>query len=268
MKCIDRVAPVRAAVMAFLACCVVLSPARAGMFDDEEARKAIVDLRSRVAAVDDAAKARHAETVAANAQLSQLVQTLQRSILDLNGQIEALRGDLAKLRGTDEQLAKDLADAQRRQKDLAQAMDDRLRKLEPIKVAVDGSEFMALPEEKRQFEESLGRLRAGEFDKAVGALGQFQRRYPASGYGDAARYWLGNALYGKGDHKEAVLAFRAFVTAAPDHPRAPEALLALANSQVESKDGKGARKTIDELMKTYPKSEAAQAGKERLATIK
>jgi TolA-binding protein len=34
------------------------------------------------------------------------------------------------------------------------------------------------------------------------------------------------------------------------------------------KDAKGARTTLNELMKTYPQSEAAQAGKERLASIK
>ncbi|MGZ5267193.1 MAG: tetratricopeptide repeat protein, partial [Caldimonas sp.] len=50
--------------------------------------------------------------------------------------------------------------------------------------------------------------------------------------------------------------------------RAPEALLAIANCQAELKDVKAARKTIDELMKTYPKSEAAQAGKERLASLR
>jgi TolA-binding protein len=45
-------------------------------------------------------------------------------------------------------------------------------------------------------------------------------------------------------------------------------LLALANSQAEMKDPRAARKTIEELMKAYPQSEAAQAGKERLASIK
>jgi tol-pal system protein YbgF len=94
------------------------------------------------------------------------------------------------------------------------------------------------------------------------------RRYPGSGYADSARFWAANALYGKRDYKEAVLALRSFVNAAPRHPRAPEALLALANSQAEMKDRPGARRTIDELMKTYPQSEAAQAGKERLATLK
>ena len=46
------------------------------------------------------------------------------------------------------------------------------------------------------------------------------------------------------------------------------ALLALANSQAEMKDPRGARKTIDELLKSYPSSEAALAGKERLTSLK
>ena len=53
-----------------------------------------------------------------------------------------------------------------------------------------------------------------------------------------------------------------------DSAKAPEALLAIANCQAELKDGKAARRTIDELLKAYPKSEAAQAGKERLASLK
>jgi TolA-binding protein len=42
----------------------------------------------------------------------------------------------------------------------------------------------------------------------------------------------------------------------------------MANSQAEMKDTKSARKTLDDLVKAYPKSEAAQAGKERLASLK
>ena len=44
--------------------------------------------------------------------------------------------------------------------------------------------------------------------------------------------------------------------------------LALANSQAEMKDTKAARKTLDDLIKAYPKSEAAVAGKERLASLR
>ena len=94
------------------------------------------------------------------------------------------------------------------------------------------------------------------------------QRYPASGYGDSARFWLGNALYGQKNYKDAITVFRALITGSPTHPRTPEAMLALANCQIEMKDNKSARKTIDELVKAYPASEAATAGRERLVTLK
>jgi len=116
--------------------------------------------------------------------------------------------------------------------------------------------------------QAMAAIRGGDFDKAVALFGSFQRRFPASGYTDSVRFWHGNALYGQRQHKEAIAAFRAFVTGAPDHPRAPEALLALANSQAEMKDVRGARRTLEELVKSYPQSEAAAAGKQRLASLK
>ena len=244
------------------------STAHAGLFDDEEARKAIVELRSRVTQIEDQGRARNAELAAANAQVVEQLSALRRSLLDLNNQIEAMRSEVAKLRGSDEQVVRDLAEMQKRQRDLGQSLDERLRKLEPVKVAIDGREAVVDQEEKRLYEEAIAAIRAGEFDKSVGLLNNFQKRYAGSAYAVSARFWLGNALYGKRDYKEAVNAFRSFVSSAADHPRAPEALLAMANSQAEMKDPRGARKTIDELVKAYPQSEAAQAGKERLASIK
>jgi tol-pal system protein YbgF len=247
-----------------------LVPAHAALFDDDEARKAILDLRKQHDQLRTKQDATNAELTKTNAALMEQVQQLRRSVLELNSQLEAIRGDMAKLRGTDEQLARDVADVQRRQKDITQGVDDRIKRLEPIKVSVDGREFMADSEEKRQFEEALAMLRAGDFDKASTMFGVFVRRYPGSGYTDSARFWLGNALYGKRDYKEAITAFRTMANSAPDHPRAPEALLAIANCQIESRppDSKAARATIGELIKVYPKSEAAQAGRERLAALK
>jgi tol-pal system protein YbgF len=228
-----------------------------------------------VAAVDEQAKARHTELVAANAAnlqalapLTEQVAALRRSLLDLNNQLEKAREETAQLRGSNEQLTREVSELQRRQRDVGQAVDERLRKIEPVKVTVDGNEFLADPEEKRANDEAMAMLRTGDFDRASVMLGNALRRYPASGYAASLRYWLGNAQYGRRDYKEAITTFRGFVTSAPEHPRAPEALLALANSQAEMKDNKGARKTIDELIKAYPRSEAAQAGKERLASIK
>jgi len=239
--------------------------ARAGLLEDDEARKAILDLRTRVTQNDDAAKKREADLLA---QIQQLTDQVQKGLLDLNNQNEQLRAEIARLRGQNEQLARDLSETQRKQKDLVQGVDDRLKKVEPQKVTQDGKEFNVDPEEKASFDDAMSTLRGGDFDKAASAFSAFLRRWPASGYVDSARFWLGNSLYGKRDYKTAITTFRTFIAGAPDHPRAPEALLAVANCQAEMKDVKGARKTLGEVSATYPKSEAAQAARERLATLK
>jgi tol-pal system protein YbgF len=252
----------RLAVAALLAALAL--GAHAQLFPDNEARKAIVELRAE----GELQKKSIAELAGANRDLLEQVSQLKRSLLDLNNQIEALRGDLARQRGANEQLARDVAELQRKQKDVAQAVDERVRKLEPQKVSVDGKEFFADNEEKRQFEEAFALLRGGDYGGAINGLNNFLRRWPASGYADSARFWIGNAHYGKRELREAIATFRAFIATAPDHPRVPEALLAIANSQSESKDRVGARATLGELLKKYPDSEAAQAGKERLAALK
>ena len=235
--------------------------AHAGLFDDDEARRAILDIRNRITQLEDSGKTQSAQT-------AQQLQLLQNALLDLTNQNEQLRQQMAQLRGANEQLAKDLADVQRRQKDIVQGVDDRLKKVEPQQVNLDGKVFNADQDEIASYEAATAVLRSGDFDKAQVALGNFLRRYPASGYADTARYWTGNAQYGNRDFKGAIATFRAFIAASPDHPRAPEAELAIANCQIELKDVKGARKTLDDLIKTYPKSEAATAGRERLASLK
>ena len=250
---------------AALAAAMTAPAAQAGMFDDDEARKAILDLRAKLEQSNEAQRARQAEL---NAQLLEQIGQLKRSLLDLNNQLELLRADNAKLRGQEENLARDVAELQRKQKDVQQGIDERVRKLEPQKVSVDGKEFLADAEEKRQYEDAMSLLRKGEFAPAASALQAFQKRFPASGYNDSVLFWLGNAQYGKREFKEAIASFRALVAASPDHPRAAEALLSVANCQIELKDNRGAKRTVDDLLKAYPKSEAAQAGKERVALLK
>jgi tol-pal system protein YbgF len=239
--------------------------AHAGLFEDDDARRAILDLRQKLEQSEQQ-RARQAETSAA--QLNEQIGQLKRSLLELNNQLELMRQEMAKMRGQDEQLMRDVAELQRQQKDVQQGVEDRIRKFEPQKVTLDGKEFLADPDEKRQFDQALAVLRRGDFAAASAALSSFQRRYPASGYGASALFWLGNAQYGMRDYKEAMASFRSLVATSPDHARAPEALLSLANCQMELKDTRGARRTLDELLKTYPQSEAAQAGKERLASLK
>jgi hypothetical protein len=67
-------------------------PAWAGLFDDDEARKAILDLRA-ASAGDEQSQGAHRRAGGANAQLHRADAALRRSLLDLNNQLELLRGE-------------------------------------------------------------------------------------------------------------------------------------------------------------------------------
>ncbi len=244
------------------------SLSHAALFEDDEARKAILDLRQRVETVRQAADASEKRQTSEASKILEENSQLRRSMLDIQGQIEAAKQDLAKLRGQNEQLARDLADLQRRQKDLLMGVEDRFKKFEPVKVTVDGKEFTAEPAEKRDFEAALAVFRKGDFPAAQSLLFDFLKRNPGSGYAPSAFFWLGNAQYATRDYKEAIANFKAVVSQASDHLKAPEALLSVANCYAELKDNRSARRTLDELIKVYPQSDAAVAGKERLSRLK
>jgi len=253
----------RSTLLALSLACAFL-PARAAIFEDGEARRAILELRQRVDMLQQTGQRSADELRRAQEDSTQL----RRSLLDLQTQIETLRSEMATLRGQNEQLMREAAELQRRQKDIAQGVDERLRQFEPVKVTVDGLEFQADPAEKRDFEAALGIFRKGDFAASQVAFLDFLKRNPQSGYVPSAYFWLGNARYATRDYKEAVQNFRSLLAQAPDHLRAPEAVLSIANCQVELKDLRGARKTLEELVKAYPQSEAAAAAKDRLARLK
>ena len=241
-----------------------LSSAHAAIFEDGEARRAILEMRQRVDGLQ-LSQQRSADEVR---KLGEENAQLRRSLLDLQTQIETLRAEQAKLNGQNEQLLRDVGELQRRQKDIAQGVDERLRQFEPIKVTVDGREFQADPAEKRDFEAALAVFRSGKFPDASAAFAAFVRQYPRSGYVPSARFWLGNAQYATREYKEAIGNFKQMLAEAPTHARAPEAALSIANCQIELKDTRTARKTLEDLLRAYPQSEAAVAAKERLSRLK
>ena len=268
------------------ACLLSFGAARAALFEDDEARRAILDLRQKVDQIQlrnaDQLRKLSEDSALGSEQLNGQLGQLRRSILELSNLIESLRGELAAVRGQGEQLgreqsqlareqaqlARELAEVQRRQKDIAQGTEERLKKFEPSKVTVDGLEFMAEPAEARDYDAALAVMRKGDFALALPAFTEFVRRYPASGYHPSALFWLGNLHYAQRNYKDAMTQYRALVAAAPAHLRAPEAMLSIANCQVELKETKAARKTLEDLVKAYAQSEAATVARTRLAKLK
>ena len=243
-------------------CLVLLSGSslmtHAGLFDDEEARRAILDLRQRVESVRTGAEQ-------GSGRVDGELVVLRKGVLDLQAQLDQLRSDMASLRGLNEQLTRDLSAVQQAQKSSLQTLDDRLKPLEPQRVTADGRDFLSHPSEKQAFESALSMFRSGEFLTSKTAFLEFLKRYPHSGYVPSALFWLGNAQYATRDYAAALVNFRALVASDPGHLRAPEAVLSIANCQTELKDTRGAKKTLEDLLKAYPTSEAASAAKERLS---
>jgi tol-pal system protein YbgF len=235
------------------------------LFDDDEARKAIIDLRNKFEA--------HRQTT--EATLGRLVRqaeegdtTGRRSLLELSNQNEQLRSELARLQGQIEQMQRDLGDVQKQQANIQAAAAERRRQVEPVQVAVDGMAFAATPDETREFEGALAMLRRAEFGPAETAFSGMLQRFPNTGYMPSVLYWLGNAQYANRAYAQSVASHQRLVQQFPEHMRSAEALLAIANSEVELKDPKAAKLTLAKLVKNYPATEAAAAARERLARLR
>ena len=225
---------------------LMCAASHAGLLEDDEARRAILDLREKVE------------------QQAQEIKQFQNSLLNQQNDFEQLRAEMARLRGEKEELMQKF----RQQQEITQGVDERLKKFEPSAITVDGVEFVADPAETKAYEDALAVFRKGDFKAASTVFSDFTRRYPKSGYVVPSLFWLGNAQYANRDYKEAIRNFSALLAKAPNHMRAADSMLSVANCQLELKDLKAARKTLEDVMKNYPNTEAASAAKERLSKLK
>lgn len=226
--------------------------AQAALFEDSEARRAILDVRKRLDNMQNEINAKADKS----------------NNFDLNNQNEQLRQEIARLRGQIEVLTNELANMQKRQKDFYVDLDNRLRKLEPQLVTIDGKEVSVEQAEQRAYDAALAHFKAGNYAEAGSAFYDFTRRYPQSGLAPSAQYWLGNSYYAQRDYRNAIAAQQVVVKNHPDSPKAPDALLNIASCQMELKDRPAAKKTLETLIAQYPDAPAAQTAKERLAALK
>jgi tol-pal system protein YbgF len=297
-----RVLSVRAALAALSTGLLLATAAQAGLFDDEEARKQIVQLRAQMQDTQRAIDQRVAELEA---------QARNRSIIDLFNQVETLKGEFARLRGQIELLQNEMENTQKRQRDLYVDLDTRLRKMEtqvaaqaaaaatpppasmppsvvgaqptaggPTGVAAAGatdpgraappSTVVAPPAaidpvaEQRAYDQGLEHFRAGRFAEAVTAFQLFTRNFPRSTLVPSAQYWIGNSLYATRDFRGAIATQRQLIAQYPDSAKASDALLNIATAQAELGELQAARTTLQEVASKYPSTEAGAKAKQRL----
>ena len=262
-----RLAPL--AILLFAA--QLAAPARGAIFDDDEARRRIEDLKNRVNLVERSL-----------AQRLDALEAKSAGMADLFRDVEQIKGDIAKLRGQYEVLTYELEQAQKRQRDLYIDLDGRVRRLEggpgaggappasgdaaaPAPAAAGAPAAADPASEQKSYDAALEAFKSGNFGAAVAGFQSFIRAYPKSPLAPSAMYWAGNAQYAQREFRAAIATQRQLIATYPDSQKVPDALLNIASSQVELGDAAGARRTFQEVVAKYPTSEAATKARQRLS---
>ena len=287
--------PLRATALALVLLTLGTAPARAALFDDEEARRRIDAMNQRVTLLQ---KQMDERIAAMEAQLK------SQGLVELFNQIELLKADSARLRGQFEVIAHELDEAQKRQRDLYVDLDTRLRKIEaaahppaaadaaaaPVAagavagaaaVPAAGAVQSAAPAaptavkpvapaadpaaDQRAYDAALDLFKAGNYAGAVNAFTAFVKTYPKSTLAASGQYWIGNAYFAQRDFKSAIAAQRQLIGTYPGNPKVPDAMLNIATSQFEMGDAPAAKRTLNDIVAKYPQSDAAAKARARLA---
>ena len=295
--------PMRGAVAALSIVWLLALPARAALFDDEEARKRIDAANQRLSQVQRQLEDRIAVLES---------QLKSQGLVELFGQVEQIKADIARLRGQIEVLTYEQEQSQKRQRDLYIDLDSRLRKLEggpgatapgagtgvspsaslglpptsapavnpapvpapapsvatpAVGTSVASRPGAAVPDianEQRAYDAAFDQFKGGNYGAAIVSFASFVKSYPKSPLAPSAQYWIGNAQFAQKEYRAAIATQRQLIATYPDSQKVPDALLNIASAQIELGDNGGARKTLEEIVAKYPTSEAAGKARQRL----
>ena len=263
-------------VLLLLSLCLAI-PAQAGLLDDDEARKQIKQLETRVLKLEDILLKLEDRIP----KLEDSVKQQTKSMLDLQSQIDAMNTEIRKLRGMNEETAHGLQDAEKRQKDFYVDLDTRLRHFESAEAAAKEAAAAAkitaatLPldasdpvTEDRAFEAAYGLFKAGNHANAVKAFQEFLKKYPDSMHIPNVNYLLGNAKFSLKDYQGALDTYQGLLKSFPDTPKTADVMLAIAGCQKGLKKTTEAHKMLKTIIAKYPASEAAAKAKKQLASVK
>ena len=256
-------------------------PSRAGLFDDDEARRRIEQLRKELAQQGNDNEARIAK-------LEELIRNI--GVVELVRQLENTNAEIARLRGQIEVLANENQQLQKRQRDFYLDLDSRMKRLEGASAtAVTTPPVTDVPatattaaagtvarvptkedqaREMKAYDAASNLFRRNDFRSAIDAFRAFVKDYPESQLAVNAGYWIGISYANLRDYRNALSAQQDILTRHPQSAKAPDAMLAIAAIQIEQGDAGSARNTLEDIIARYPASEAAGKARTRLAALR
>ena len=257
--------------------------AAAGLFDDEEARKDIRNLRAQIEQQnrDNDSRLQRLDDSIKNLGIIQLLNQIEQ----LNAEIAKLRGQVEVMSNLDEQLTK-------RQRDFYLDIDTRLRKLEGVTsdaaavspgsaapavmapaaanaAPLSPSQLAALrAKEDAAYDVGSNAFKRGDYAAAIRAFQTFVKDYPNGQLVSNAHYWMGISYFNMRDYGSARSTQEQLLRQYPDSAKAPDALLAMASVYNEIGDNGSARNALEDVIAKYPGSEAAIKARTRLSALR
>jgi len=260
----------------------------AALFDDKEARKKIIEIEATMNSQNQATQAELAGIKKSQQALDQRVQAIEAitkggGLMEMQNQIESLKQEISKLKGELEVANHNVEATQQRQKDLYGDTDTRIRKLEGgiTPVATSGSTeapaaTLAVPvvtapakntQEYQLLELANGLSKESKHKDAFNAYDKFLKDYPNSALAAEATYGLGYSQFALKNYKSAIATQQKVVDLHSESPKVPDAMLNMANSQIQLGLVPGAKKTLRDLITKFPNSEVTPTAQKRLKAL-
>ena len=213
----------------------------------------------------------------ARVQRIERVMTNQ-SLLEMAQRIDALQAELRTMRGEVELLQNQSEGGKQQSRSLYGDLEKRIAALETlggVAGTTSGSAGSAAPPqpaagsggEQASYDAAFSALKGADYPKAIAGFKSFVGTYPASALASNAQYWLGEAYYVTREYQSAIGAFQKVTTDWPDSRKAPDALVKVGFTQSALGRNGDARVTLEDVVRRYPGTEAAQLATERLKRL-
>lgn len=256
----------------------------AALFDDKEARKKIIEVEATMNSQDQANQTELANVKKNFEQRLQAIEAITKGggLMEMQNQIESLKQEVARLKGELEVANHNVDATQQRQKDLYGDTDARLRKLESgatPSVAAGSSDasapqptaVVAAPAKNTQeyqlLELANGLSKESKHKDAFNAYDKFLKDYPNSTLAAEATYGLGYSQFALKNYKSSIATQQKVIDLHPESSKVPDAMLNMANSQIQLGLVPGAKKTLRDLIAQFPNSEVTPTAQKRLKAL-
>ena len=205
-----------------------------------------------------------------------------QSLLEMAQRIDALQAEIRTMRGEVELLQNESQGGKAQSRSLYGDLEKRLAALETLggvgsggavattPAAGAGSPGSAAPAaagEQAAYDAAFSALKAADYPKAISGFRSFVSTYPGSSLASNAQYWLGEAYYVNREYQNAIAAFQKVTTDWPESRKAPDALVKIGFTQSAMGRNGDAKVTLEDVVRRYPGTDAAQLATERLKRL-